>query len=165
MRVMMRLLGEQAETSSQAVVPTQTAATSDDIERPSMDVDEQAEDGGTGDPVPEDNSQNANKEDDAEVVRVSSRIKKLEAAGKIKSFAVKDLFKNQSKDTETSRRTQGNRTFFYSSFRPVSTHVTVRPGHPKVIPFQAVKKGVYIQQVEVKAIKVSQSRPLIILPR
>ena len=107
MRVMMRLLGEQDKTSSQAVVATKTAANSNDEEQ-SMDVDEQAEDGGTGDPVPEDNSQNADEEDDAEVARVSSRIQKLAAAGKIKSFAEKDLSRNQSKNTGTSRRNQGN---------------------------------------------------------
>lgn len=102
----MRLLGEQDKTSSQAVVATKTAANSNDVEQ-SMDVDERAEDG-IGDPVPEDNSQNADEEDDAGVARVSSRIQKLAAAGKIKSFAEKDLSRNQSKNTGTSRRNQGN---------------------------------------------------------
>ena len=89
--------------------------------------------------------------------RSSSRIKALGESKKIKSLAEKDL-----NPIRTSYRTYKGISKFISRHDLLIDQMTARhmpatkPRAGTVIPFQQVKKGVYLEQVAVKTFKVSE---------
>jgi len=87
-------------------------------------------------------------------VRRSSRIRELASAQEVTDPVEKDIQLVPKK----RRERKGNELNFLHDF-VVLKHVTGNSTFSralKLIPFQAVRKGVYIQQVEVKPVKVSQ---------